>query len=458
MTLDDFKDLLEGVRGNKARCPAHDDSTASLTLAEGDDGRILVTCWAGCELRDICDSLGIRMSDLFPPTEDIVYTYVDELGRPLYDKIRKPNKEFWFERYVGGSKERGLGEVQKVLYRLDELVQADPGRVVWITEGEKDVEALRAAGAIATTMGGVNDWRPEFAEFFRDRFVKVCMDKDAPGGECASKVMLALKGVAKTVRLVEAAKGKDAYDHLAAGLTLDDFKEPSLFPVLDWLKPYEPPPSIWEGFIHIGDLVLEAGAPKLGKSWLTMGLSTVMANGGGYLLDRLVIPGRVLYFDEENPEDVIKRRFLALGLEAFDSLQVIPGGGLRLDTHPELLMQQALMFQPDLIVIDSLARVHTKDENSFAEMSEILNGVLKPLARESGAGVILIHHEARAGNVRGSSDIEAAVDTILNVRGTPGEGVFSVSMKGRRRSSGGEHTQVAIRDIPGAGTKLEVLT
>ena len=191
MTLDDFKDLLEGVRGNKARCPAHDDSTASLTLAEGDDGRILVTCWAGCELRDICDSLGIRMSDLFPPTEDIVYTYVDELGRPLYDKIRKPTKEFWFERYVGGSKERGLGEVQKVLYRLDELVQADPGRVVWITEGEKDVEALRAAGAIATTMGGVNDWRPEFAEFFRDRFVKVCMDKDAPGGECASKVMLA---------------------------------------------------------------------------------------------------------------------------------------------------------------------------------------------------------------------------------------------------------------------------
>lgn len=461
MNTEAFLERLEGVRrsgaGHVARCPAHDDRQASLSVKESDDGTILLNCFAGCSARDVCGALGIRMSDLFPPQEEVTYVYRDELGRPLYDKIRKPDKQFYYRRYVGDSTEDGLGDTGKALYHLDELVQADSEQIIWITEGEKDADAIRREGGLATTQGGANDWRDEFAEFFRGRYVRVCQDNDPPGRKTACQIMLSLKGVAKEVRLREAALGKDAYDHLAAGYGLEDFIEPSLFPKLDWSKPYEAPPSVWESFVHVGDLVLEAGAPKLGKSWLTMALSTVMANGGGYLLDHSVIPGRVLYFDEENPEDVIKRRFLALGLSSFDNVMVIPGGGLRLDAHPELLMQQALMFQPDLIVIDSLARVHTKDENSFAEMSEILNNVLKPLARESGAAVILIHHEARAGNVRGSTDIEAAVDTILNVRGTPGEGVFTVSMKGRRRSSGGEYTQVAIRDMPGIGTRLEVV-
>ena len=454
MNLDEFKDRLEGVRGNKARCPAHEDRQASLTLAESDDGKVLVTCWAGCSLHDICDALGIRVSDLFPPAEEITYTYVDEHGRPLYDKIRTPSKEFYYYRYVGDSTERGLGDTEKTLYHLDELV-ADQDKIIWITEGEKDADAIRNLGGLATTQGGVNDWKPEFAEYFRDRIVRICQDSDAPGREAACKIMLDLREVAADVQLREAAWGKDAYDHIAKGFGLEDFRQPSLFPVLDWSKPYQEPPSIWRGNVYVGDLVLAAGAPKLGKSWLTMGLATVMANGGGDFLGTEVIPGRVLYFDEENPEDVIKRRFLALGLQNFDNLQVIPGGGLRLDTHPELLLQQATMSSPNLIVIDSLARVHAKDENSFAEMSEILNGVLKPLARKSGAAVILIHHHDKAGNgPRGSSDIEAAVDCILNVRGTPGEGRFVLSMKGRRRVSGGG-IQVFIHDIPGIGTRME---
>lgn len=457
MTLDEVKNRLEGVRGNKALCPAHDDRQQSLSLKETEDGKVLLHCFRGCSVPDICQAMGIRVSDLSPPQEEIIYTYTDEHGRPLYDKIRKPNKEFWYRRYIGESTENGLGDIQKTLYQLHEVVNARPDQIIWITEGEKDAEAIRSAGGLATTQGGANDWRPEFAEFFRDRYVKVCQDNDPPGRKTACQIMLSLRGVAAEVRLREAVQGKDAYDHLAAGYGLEDFIEPSLFPVLDFRKPIVEPPSVWRGFVYVGDLVLEAGSPKLGKSWLTMGLASTMVNGGGYFLGNEVIAGRVLYFDEENPVDVIQGRMARLGLREFDNIQMIAGGGLRLDTHPELLMQQALMFQPDLIVIDSLARVHTKDENSFAEMSEILNGTLKPLARESGAAVILIHHHDKAGNgPRGSSDIEAAVDCIMNVRGTPGEGSFTLSMRGRRRRSDAA-VQVAIQDLPGIGTRLELV-
>ena len=50
-----------------ALCPAHDDHNASLSIAEGDDGRILLHCWAGCETRDVVAAVGLSLSDLFPP-------------------------------------------------------------------------------------------------------------------------------------------------------------------------------------------------------------------------------------------------------------------------------------------------------------------------------------------------------------------------------------------------------
>lgn len=52
--------------GYTGRCPAHDDQNPSLSIAEGTDGTILFTCFAGCSLEKICDSLVIQTKDLFP--------------------------------------------------------------------------------------------------------------------------------------------------------------------------------------------------------------------------------------------------------------------------------------------------------------------------------------------------------------------------------------------------------
>ncbi len=47
-----------------ARCPAHDDRGPSLSIELADD-RILLHCFAGCQVESICEALGCRVGDLF---------------------------------------------------------------------------------------------------------------------------------------------------------------------------------------------------------------------------------------------------------------------------------------------------------------------------------------------------------------------------------------------------------
>jgi putative DNA primase/helicase len=69
MTADTIAKALGGRKaggGWVARCPAHDDRTPSLSLADGHDGRLLVKCWAGCSAHDVlaalrrCELIGVN--------------------------------------------------------------------------------------------------------------------------------------------------------------------------------------------------------------------------------------------------------------------------------------------------------------------------------------------------------------------------------------------------------------
>jgi len=60
---------LHGMRkagsGWFANCPAHEDRSPSLSITEGDDGRLLLHCHAGCKVHDILAAVGLTVSDLF---------------------------------------------------------------------------------------------------------------------------------------------------------------------------------------------------------------------------------------------------------------------------------------------------------------------------------------------------------------------------------------------------------
>ncbi len=44
--------------GWTAECPAHEDQTPSLSVAEGAGGRVLVHCHVGCTAEAICQAVG----------------------------------------------------------------------------------------------------------------------------------------------------------------------------------------------------------------------------------------------------------------------------------------------------------------------------------------------------------------------------------------------------------------
>ena len=52
--------------GWMARCPAHDDKTASLSITETGD-KVLVHCFACCRIDDVLGAVGLSLKDLFPP-------------------------------------------------------------------------------------------------------------------------------------------------------------------------------------------------------------------------------------------------------------------------------------------------------------------------------------------------------------------------------------------------------
>ena len=52
-----------------ARCPAHDDKGPSLSIKETDDERVLIHCFAGCDVHNILAAVSLDIADLFPPRE-----------------------------------------------------------------------------------------------------------------------------------------------------------------------------------------------------------------------------------------------------------------------------------------------------------------------------------------------------------------------------------------------------
>ncbi len=60
------QELVESGSGWMACCPAHKDRNPSLSVSEGNDGRVLLNCFAGCSTESVLAALGLTASDLFP--------------------------------------------------------------------------------------------------------------------------------------------------------------------------------------------------------------------------------------------------------------------------------------------------------------------------------------------------------------------------------------------------------
>jgi len=249
-------------KGWSARCPAHEDRRASLSIAEGDDGRALVRCHAGCTVDAICGALGMQQADLFEPSrlststvsrptrtkaenrrrgdgksaaklfataDDAVaelerkqspssarWTYHDAHGEPVGVVVRwnlpDGRKDIRpVSRHRDGWQIGGMPE-PRPLYGLPELAKADR---VYVCEGEKAADAARSVGLTATTSphgsqsADKSDWTP-----LAGKEVVILPDNDTAGRKYADAVagILAKLTPAPVVKVLELPELPDKGD------------------------------------------------------------------------------------------------------------------------------------------------------------------------------------------------------------------------------------------------------
>ena len=234
------------------QCPAHEDRKPSLSITEGDDGRALVKCHAGCTAEAVCDAVGLKLADLMPADSLAVSTSTQlqktskngQYGRQggetaaHYDTAnaavaaleRKHGKRSGLWTYhdangvpvgvivrwdkAGGKDIRPVARhgdgwtiggmpAPRPLYHLPDLAGTDR---VYITEGEKAADAGRAIGLTVTTSAhgsqspGKTDWTP-----LAGKACFILPDNDDPGGKYADTVaaILAQLTPRAVVRVVE---------------------------------------------------------------------------------------------------------------------------------------------------------------------------------------------------------------------------------------------------------------
>lgn len=432
---------LEGVRQSggsfSARCPAHDDRNPSLSISVGKDHPVVFKCQAQCETEDILAAIGLTWTDICAPRDErqqreewtphgpavAVYDYVSEDGELLFQVLRTVGKQFP-QRRPDPTRKSGwnwkLGDVRRVLYRLPRVIDAvHDGTPIWICEGEKDVHALEARGIVATcNPGGTGQgWRTEYGEALRDAEVTIVADADAPGQKHARQVAAMLDGIATRIRIVEAAVGKDAADHLAAGRAVEEFvetwtsDEPAKVDLAVDLWEFigqSDPPYEWviPGLLERGDRLILTGFEGLGKSMLTRQFAVCAAAGiHPFLWAQTYEPRRVLMIDCENSERQGRRRFRPLAAASIKVSRRVPDGGLRLIHKPEgidltrdsdaaWLMERVTAHAPELLIIGPFYRLHMGDMNDERVARKVV-GILDAVRTKADCALIT---EAHAGH------------------------------------------------------------
>lgn len=151
------------------------------------------------------------------------YVYEDTTGLALFRVVRRGGKRFAQQsKGTDGKWHAGLNGAQPTLYRLPQVRRAVlEGRTVYVVEGEKDVHTAESLGVCATTNpGGAGKWRREYAELLAGADVVIVWDRDGPGRKHALSIGESLSGVARRIRYMRAAQGKDLTDHVLAGFGL----------------------------------------------------------------------------------------------------------------------------------------------------------------------------------------------------------------------------------------------
>ena len=348
------------------------------------------------------------------PVEESVYSYRNEFGREVYQAVRYRPKTFKQRRMVDGKTVWNMEGVERVLYRLPEVLNAEE---VWICEGEKDADNLSALGFCATTnVGGAGKWLDGYTEFLAGRKVVICGDNDEPGLAHVQTVFASISGKVKEAKIVSVPRPhKDVSDYIGA---MGDKAAEGLASLRDAAIPFIKGVRLpIKAIVEIQDSYAKR-CRSLGESGLDLGLwlpslkklrlvipgemVTIIGRTGvgkTALLSNLALaaaPMPTLFFQLELPQELLFERLMALrtkmacnfierayasgekhGPEFFQ--KAFPG--LFVCTEPRFNVEQieATIYaaelkmgqKPVLVFVDYLGLVQGKGQSRYDRFSQI---------------------------------------------------------------------------------------
>lgn len=186
------------------------------------------------------------------------------------------------------------------------------------------------------------------------------------------------------------------------------------------------PPVKWiiNDFLPEG-LTLIAGRPKIGKSWLMMGLSVAVAKGDYFLGSIKVQQSRVLYLAlEDNVRRLNSRLKLVLRGKSAPSNLHLYTEWPRVDQNGIKLIEKFIEKYPDtrLIIVDTLAKLKSKAVNRnktlYSEDYETMEP-LKAVSDKYGISVVVVHHTRKSGSddkfeeISGTTGLTGGTDAMM---------------------------------------------
>jgi len=504
--LNKFENVTQiGINGStryQCQCPCHEDKKPSLSISRK-DGKWLFHCHAGCSNDDILKAVNLTWNDLdeenFSKEEviekkktytqwdierksQVIYEYVNKDNEPYILVARSHKKDFFQYLYAGDKKwYAGLNGNTPVLYHLPELIKAvEDEEVIYIVEGEKDADNLKALEFTSTTSPmGAGKWRADYNQYFTNATVVIIPDNDSPGMKHADDIAKNLYGVAKEIKVIilpDLQEKEDVSDWLKAGGTKDkllelvsntpafvkeaeetipltakeetgkstDFTPLKDYQLEEFLKIKYPKVKYLIQDILPEGLSILAGAPKIGKTFFALNMALSIASGTKTLGILNTEKVGVAYFALDEKDQFVQEKINSIiqaqGLKdipdnfrlIFDINKMTEGGYEQitnyLDEHPDI----------KLLIIDTMGRIKKPGKlgNAYEQDVESI-GQIQSICNKKNVSILLIHHlkkgrhEDYIENLSGSMGISGTVDTILHLDRARGEQEGNLKVTGR---------------------------
>ena len=191
---------------------------------------------------------------------------------------------------------------------------------------------------------------------------------------------------------------------------------------------YTPPEWIIEGYITENSLNMLYGHQKNGKSYVALDWAFSVASPKiDTWFNRSITHGHVIYFAAEGAEGIKKRLKVWLdatqiqrkemNLTVFNNFPKIDAP----EAVDEILLKiKSISEKPTFIIFDTLNRCMQGDENSTKDVTAATEAFAR-IQNETGAGVLVLHHEGHQNNSgksshpRGSSVLGGNFDCMLKI-------------------------------------------